>query len=84
MFPTDISGRRAVGFLMAHRPELSNRIDPIGLGARNRDCAQGEADAGVAKLTAAEANNDLQVEPLRNSVLQFFARRSAGSPSARS
>jgi hypothetical protein len=33
---------------------------------------QGEADIGVAELTAAETNNDLEVEQVRNSTLQFL------------
>jgi DNA-binding transcriptional LysR family regulator len=72
MFPTDISGRRAIGLLTARHPELSVELIHSDWVRATEMVLKGEADIGVAELTAAEANNDLQVEPVRNSVLQFF------------
>jgi DNA-binding transcriptional LysR family regulator len=72
MFPTDISARKAIGLLVARHPELSIELVQSDWLRATEMVLKGEADVGVAELTAAEANNDLQVEPLRNSVLQFF------------
>jgi DNA-binding transcriptional LysR family regulator len=72
MFPTDISARRAVGLLTARHPELSIELIQSDWVRATEMVLKGEADVGVAELTAAETNTDLQVEPLRNSVLQFF------------
>jgi hypothetical protein len=44
---------------------------------------QGEADIGVAELTAAETDDDLHVEQVRNSTLQFFAPQNTLFPNAR-
>jgi DNA-binding transcriptional LysR family regulator len=72
MFPTDISARRAVGLLTARHPELSIELIQSDWVRATEMVLKGEADVGVAELTAAETNTDLQVEPLRNSMLQFF------------
>jgi DNA-binding transcriptional LysR family regulator len=72
MFPTDISARKAIGLLAARYPELSVELTQSDWVRATEMVLKGEADVGVAELTAAEKNNDLQVEPVRNSVLQFF------------
>jgi DNA-binding transcriptional LysR family regulator len=72
LFPTDISARKAIGLLVACHPELSIELIQSDWVRATEMVLKGEADVGVADLTAAETNNDLQAEPLRNSVLQFF------------
>jgi DNA-binding transcriptional LysR family regulator len=72
MFPTDISARKAIGLLLARHPELSVELIQADWLRATEMVLKGEADVGVAELNAAEANSDLHVEPLRNSVLQFF------------
>jgi DNA-binding transcriptional LysR family regulator len=72
MFPTDISARKAIGLLVARHPEISIELIQSDWVRATEMVLKGEADVGVAELTAAETNNDLEVEPLRNSVLQFF------------
>ncbi len=72
MFPTDISARKAIGLLTARYPELSVELIQSDWVRATEMVLKGEADIGVAELTAAETNNELQVEPVRNSLLQFF------------
>jgi DNA-binding transcriptional LysR family regulator len=72
MFPSDISARKAIGLLTARHPELSVELIQSDWVRATEMVVKGEADVGVAELTAAETNDDLQVEPVRNSLLQFF------------
>jgi DNA-binding transcriptional LysR family regulator len=72
MFPTDISARKAIGLLAARHPALAVELVQSDWVRATEMVLKGEADVGVAELTAAEANNDLQTEPVRNSLLQFF------------
>jgi DNA-binding transcriptional LysR family regulator len=72
MFPTDISARKAIGLLTARHPELTVELIQSDWVRATEMVLKSEVDVGVAELTAAETNNDLQVEPVRNSVLQFF------------
>ncbi len=72
MYPTDISVRRASGLLAARHAKVSIELIHTDWLRATDMVLQGEADIGVAELTAAETNDDLQVEQVRNSTLQFF------------
>ncbi len=72
MFPTDISARKAIGMLAARHPSLSVELIQSDWVRATEMVLKGEADVGVAELTAAQANDDLQVEPVRDSLLRFF------------
>jgi DNA-binding transcriptional LysR family regulator len=72
MFPTDISARKAIGLIAARHPSLSVELIQSDWVRATEMVLKGEADVGVAELTAAQANDDLEAEPVRDSLLRFF------------
>ncbi len=80
-YPAEISGQKAIGLLSERHPSLLVQLKTKdGLHAAD-DVLNGSADLGFADISEASDNKELDVEPIRTSVLRFFCR--AGHPLAR-
>lgn len=79
-YPAEISGLRAIGLLCEQHPALLVRLNIKDWTDVENDVVEGRADVGLADISAAAKNDDLEVEPLRSSMLRFYCR--AGHPLA--
>ena len=79
-YPAHISGERAIGVLLQRHPNIAAEIRSASWERAIGDVLEGAADLGFAEATSAFNNDELQVQPVRNSPVFFFC--AAGHPLA--
>lgn len=80
-YPAEISVQRAIGSLCELHPSLLVKLNIKDWTEVENDVVEGRSDVGLADITAALENKDIEVEPLRTSAMRFFCR--TGHPLAR-
>jgi DNA-binding transcriptional LysR family regulator len=80
-YPADISAVRAVGILAARYPRVAVELRIADWGRVAADTLEGRIDLGLADITEAGRDPDLETEAIRSSPLNFFC--AAGHPLAR-
>jgi DNA-binding transcriptional LysR family regulator len=73
-YPADISGERAVAILSERRPNLRIELKTTNWTRVVEDVREGAVDLGLADVSEAEHNPELDVENLRTSQGIFYCR----------
>lgn len=71
-YPADISVSRAVGILTARHPKLNIQLSNANWSAVADGVRENRIDLGVAEISEAARDPDLQTEAIRTSQLNFF------------
>lgn len=74
IYPADICVAAAIGRIVTLHPRLLVTFDVKRWPEVQTDVLEGHADIGVADISEATRHPDLDVEPIRESVLSFFCR----------
>jgi DNA-binding transcriptional LysR family regulator len=71
-YPADVSGAAAVGKLLKTNPKLIVEFRNVNWADAVVEVVEGVTDLAFAELSAASANGDVDVEPIRSSQMIFF------------
>jgi DNA-binding transcriptional LysR family regulator len=75
-YPAEISGQKAIGLLSERHPSLLVQLNIKDWTQAADEVLSGRADIGLADISEASGNKEVEVELVRTSMLRFFCRAS--------